>query len=291
MKSLFKAKYLLLFVMGLSLYSCGKNSSGGSGGSGSSTIGINGDGSITAGNSGQNFQTIDELRNAFNAMSLEAGVTEGMYIYHIGNHYTGNSSGGGGTGGGITITGCLFGIFGDCDDNGNGGQQNNYQLQQYLNYGRMLKVRNLDQNANTLNLAKATGVYYNDFTYSNYVLTRTHNDYRSMLGMSSSYNQAKLANATIELQSGERVQAVVVEYIKESYYGVPNSIKRYVLSTNLPIAANPIAVLHGLRAEVTGVLSTVGNNIKLRRIEIDTITELSYYNNQVIERNLNIYIN
>jgi hypothetical protein len=155
----------------------------------------------------------------------------------------------------------------------------------------MLKVRNLDQNSNTLNLAKATGVSYNDFTYSNYVLTRNHNDYRSMLGMSSSYNRAKLSNATIELQSGERVQGVVVEYIKEGYYGVPSSIKRYVLSTNLPIAANPIAILNGLRAEVTGVLSTVGTNIKLRRIEIDTITELSYYNNEVIERNLNIYIN
>ncbi len=290
MKSLFRAKYLLLFVMCLSLYSCGKNSSGSGGASGGSTIGINSDGSITAGNSGQNFQTVDELRNAFNAMSLESGVAEGMYIYHVGNHYTGNSGGGGGIGGGITITGCFFGLFGDCDDNGNGGGPNNYQLQQYLNNGRMLKVRNLDQNSNTLNLAKATGVSYNDFTYSNYVLTRNHNDYRSMLGMSSSYNRSKLSTATIELQSGERVQGVVVEYINEGYDGLPSSIKRYVLSTNLPIAANPIAILNGLQTEVTGVLSTVGTNIKLRKIEIDTITEVSYYG-QVFERNLNIYIN
>src|SRR5690554_1293467 len=114
MKKLFKNLPLALLVLTLSV-GCGKdNSSGGSSGSSSEPIAVDG-----IGNSSQNFQTIEEVRTAFNAKSMSAGVTQNLDVYHVGPYFGGKASGGG-----IKVdygvSGCLNLIFwqwGDCGQN------------------------------------------------------------------------------------------------------------------------------------------------------------------------------
>jgi hypothetical protein len=273
-----KSKYfsILLGVTLLAITSCGQESSSSTA---SSTIQGYVDsitGQTVAGTSSNSYTNIDQVRAAFNAKSLESGVTEGTYIYHTGSSFGGSSNYG--VSGGISVSGCFFGLFGDCSNSGSNSNQNS-ELQNYLNNGRMLKIGQLDQNSSTLSVLEAIGVSNNNFTYNSSSYSRTNSMYLKMLGLDDVYDETKVNAATIEVRDNNNsitsVNGIVVEHIKRSYVGI-SSIKRYVLTTNLPVIANPIAILDGnYNIEVSGLLKSVGLGLYIKSIVVHSYTGTS----------------
>lgn len=280
-----KTKLTIALLSMAILSSCGKTDIGNAQDAAVSYVTANGE--TIVGTANNNFTTIEQVRSAFNAKSLEAGVSEGMYIYHIGSKYGANS--GSGISGGISISGCFFGLFGDCDDNNTSNQ--NYQLQSYLDNGRMQKVGAVNLGSSSLNIKKATGVLNNDFTYTDQVYTRTSAEYTQMLGLNSSATETRVFPATVEISdvTGNKiVDAVIVEHINKTYQSI-TSIKRYVISTNVPVAANPIAVIEGnSNIQVTGVLKSIGTTGHVKKINVDRYTGVSFWGNETVGYNLEI---
>lgn len=253
---------LLVFSLFFAL-SCGsENSSGGAPASTTNTnIGISDDGTIEPGNSSQVYGSIEELRSAFNSMSLETGVNTNSNFYHVGSKYQNGGSGW------IDIDFCLF----NCN-------QIEFQLEQVLKYGRVIKIQSLNQDSESLSLGRANGVENNDFTYENYTYTRNNHEYQSMLGFNLNFNEVKFSKATISLSDGSSVLGVLVDYrTLNTFNGALIARKRYVLSTNLPVVANPIAETEesSNQASVVANLKQIGINLYVTRIDIEEINQNS----------------
>ena len=58
----------------------------------------------------------------------------------------------------------------------------------------------------------------------------------------SNFQETRVRPATITLSNNTTVEAVLVEHISKVYTSI-NNVKRYILSTNLPVVANPIAII------------------------------------------------
>lgn len=277
-----KTKLIIALLSMTILSSCGKTDIGDAQRAVTNYVTANGE--TIVGSSSNNFTTIEQVRSAFNAKSLETGVAEGMYIYHIGSSY--GASSGSGISGGISISGCFFGLFGDCDENSNSNQ--NSQLQNYLSNGRMQQVGEVNLGSSSLNMKRATGVSNNNFTYTNQVYSRSSSDYTQMLGLNSNYSETRVFPASVELSSGTVIDAVIVEHISKTYLTI-NSIKRYVLSTNIPVVANPIAILEGTsNIQVTGVLKSIGATNEINKISIDRYTGVNHWGNEGVGYNFEI---
>lgn len=276
-----KTKLTIALLSMAILSSCGKTDVGSAGNAVTNYVTANGE--TIVGSSTNNFTTIEQVRAAFNAKSLEAGVAENMYIYHLGSSY--GASSGSGISGGISISGCFFGLFGDCENN---TSNQSFQLQSYLENGRMQQIGQVNLGSSSLNIKKATGVANSDFTYTNQVYTRSSTEYTNMLGLNSIASETRVFPATVELSSGSIIDAVVVEHINKTYLTI-NSIKRYVLSTNLPVVANPIAIIDGKsNIKVTGVLKSVGNTNHIKKISIDRYTGVNFWGNETVGYNFEI---
>lgn len=228
MRGLFKNVFMGFFVMALAV-GCGKeNSSGSSSSKSSAPIDVNGIGSTS-----QNFQTIEEVRSAFANKSMNEGISEGLDIYHVGTYFGGTSSSG--FQASYEFSGCINLIFwqaGDCDGGyGNYLEQQKQQLESAITAGRLLKVSPGDNNS--ISAQRAIGVNSDlSLQYQNLTLSRNNilDD-----ALSGGTNTVRLEPATITLSDDTTVEGVAI--IKG------NNV--YVLSTNLPIAANPIFVGEG----------------------------------------------
>lgn len=271
MKALFKSLPVLVLAGALSV-SCGKGDNK-SGSSSSPGAGGNTWDSVTQ---TQSYQSIDQVRSAFNQKAMNQGLSNGMEIYHMGSHFNSNYGGGG-----INFQAgfCIdlgFWSAGDCDSYG-GPSQEDILIDQ-LNNGVYKKVTS--SNASSVTYQQPTGVASDN--YGGYVYTynnaqnesfdRNSADYKEMLGLDIPANNlvdSKVSPATITLSNGQQVVGQVVElFIGSSYYGntTVSDVRRYVLSANLPLAANPVAVISGIvngyygpMATVSGYLGFIGN--------------------------------
>lgn len=257
MKALFKTLPILVVAGALSV-SCGKkdNSSGSSSNSG-------GDGWTTPGTTVTQqtaYQSIDQVRSAFQAKSFADGSAANSQFYHLGSFF-----GGGNGGGGINFN--FNWCWSDCQS-----QQIVNAMEDRIQYGRQIKVTSAS--ADSVSYGIATGVDENngfpEFIYgSNGSMNRNGGLYQEMLGLDINENQLfggsaegiKVMPATVQLQNGQSVVGQMVEFIigQKSQYGCTVSdIKRYVLSSSLPIVANPVLAIEN--GTPTGKLSEVNGN-------------------------------
>ena len=264
MKSIMKRMSIMLLAFSV-LSACGENKSGG--GKKSSSVNGIGNGQTGYTTQGENYNNIDEVRNRYNSKSLADGIGNGTNIYHVGSYFGGSSSGGGQISGGVY--GCLNLIFwqvGDCDSSS--GYDISSQLESALNLGRIWQVQGASGESISIN--EAYDVLNNDYLFQNATYDRNNAKYREMLGLNrNDIVDVRISNASIKLSNNQDVPATLVEYFYGTNYGNVNisGMKRFILSSNLPVVANPIAVIDAYGA-IKGYLSNVGNDIKVRSLTV-----------------------
>lgn len=278
MKALFKTLPILIVAGALSV-SCGKGDN--SSGSGSSTTspgtGVwNPPG--TTGTQGVNYQSIDQVRAAFQQKSFAADANTNSQFYHLGSFF------GGGTGGGINIS--FDWCWNDCQS-----QQIINAMEDRIQYGRQIKVTSATNDSVSYGIATAVAENNGvpEFVYgSTGSMSRNSGLYQEMLGLdinvSSLFGGAaegiKVMPATIQLQNGGSVVGQLVEFFigQKSQYGCNVSdVRRYVVSSALPIVANPVIAIEN--GTPTGKLSEVnGNSAIVHSVTVNGYNQLNYQN-------------
>ena len=253
-------KLILMGVMILSLVSCGKKNESGGGSSSSSSSDWYNQGS---GNNG--YGDYNTLKNYYNTKSLSSGTSSNMVIYHIGSAF-------GGTGFsnnnsfefdfGFCIN--LFGVLkGDCN------QYNpTNSLIDIVNKGEYKVIKAVSSSSLTIDVAN--GVSGNSFTFSPYTFNRSDSLFREMLNLDNiAVQKAVVSKATVYLTNGTKIDADYVEYF---FNDTNQTVKGYVLSPDLPVLANPIAVTKNY--DLTGVLNFAGSKT-IRSISVN-VHDLQY---------------
>ena len=253
MKRLFKLAFIALMMSQIA--SCGKENNSG-GGSGSSNSGITNDGVISGVfDNGNNLGDYSAVRSHYTSASFSNGLSTNMVIYHIGPYFGGQSSSGFST----TVSGCLnlFVVsFGDCDNiNSNVGQ-----LESIVDRGEYKVVRSTSSSSVTYDVAVGTqsSNLGGDFVYQPDTFDSTDDAYRDMLNLDDiSVRETVVSEARITLSNGETVNGEMVEYFYTN-----GNIRRFVLSSALPLMANPLLVIEN--NSVTGRLNNVGETAVTR---------------------------
>lgn len=273
MKALFKTLPILVIAGALSV-SCGKGKNS-SGSSSNSVAPINGLPGSTVTQS-QSYQSIDQVRAAFTQKSFADGAPANSKFYHLGSFF------GGGSGSGININ--FNWCWSDCQS-----QQIVNAMEDRIQYGRQIKVTSTSNDS--VSYGVATAVDENNgtpqFVYgSTGSMSRNSGFYKEMLGLDISESSLfggkaggiKVMPATITLKNGTSVPGQMVEFFigTNSNYGCNVSdVKRYVLSTNLPIVANPIVAIEN--GQATGKLSEVnGTNAIVQSITVTGYNQFNY---------------
>lgn len=243
MRKLLKNLPLALMVAALAV-GCGKDNA-----SGGKTPAQNVEEGVTETiNAAQNFQSVEEVRKAFDAKSMDAG--QNLDVYHVGTYFGAVTSSGFNYS--ANLSGCLnliFWSFGDC---GGYESNNNYmkdQMESVLDAGRLLKV--VSSNGDSVRVKEATNVK-SDLTYgfsSEFSISRNE-----ILADAFANTSAYVSQATIKLSDGREIKGLAIQ----SNRGV------YVLSTNLPTIANPLYVnsYNGY-----GYLAKIGSNVSITDIK------------------------
>lgn len=255
MKALFKTLPILIVAAALSV-SCGKGeNSSGSSSSGGVTGWVPPGTTVTQQTS---YGSIDQVRAAFQSKSFADGSQANSEFYHLGSFF------GGGSGGGININ--FNWCWNDCYT-----QQIVQAMEDRIQHGRQVKVNSAS--TDSVNYSVATGVDENNgtpqFIYGQSgSMNRNSGLYREMLGLNITENQLfggsaegiKVMPATITLQNGSSVAGQMVEFFlgqKSNYGCYVNEVRRYVLSSSLPIIANPVVAIE--YGQATGKLAEVSN--------------------------------
>lgn len=258
MKKLFRV--IALGAMVLALASCGKeNESGGSSSSGSSTQDW-----YNQGGSGENFGDYSQLKSYYSSKALNSGVSNNMVVYHIGPEFGGDNFGG------VNFNldfGFCFNLFGelkgDCDQY-NQGQD----LGVIVDKGEYKVVRS--STSSSVNVDVATGSSNGVFNFVNASYTRNDALFREMLNMDNRpVAKVVVSQAQVYLTDGKKVNADYIEYF---YNDGSQEVKGYIVSQELPIIANPLAVTDNY--DLTGVLSFSGSQT-IRSVQV-TIHDLQY---------------
>ena len=275
MKALFKTLPILIVAGALSV-SCGS----GDNSSGSSTS-SNGTGWVPPGTTvtqQTSYGSIDQVRAAFQSKSFADGAQANSEFYHLGNFF------GGGSGGGININ--FNWCWNDCYV-----QQIVQAMEDRISYGRQIKVNSAS--TDSVSFSVATGVDENNgnpqFVYGQSgSMNRNSGLYREMLGLDISENNLfggsaegiKVMPATITLQNGSSVVGQMVEFFigHKSQYGCSvNDVKRYVLSSTLPIVANPVVAIEN--GQATGKLAEVSSqNGLVMQVTVNGYHQFNYQN-------------
>ena len=240
---------LPLAILGLAiLTSCGKD--GESGGSSSASV----QGSISAG------ANIDQIRHAFNSTSLSHGITQssdqnyGTSIYHGGSYFKVPSD-----------SDCksvdLFGI--DLFELCFGSHQS--PLERELDLYEIKQVNTASSSEVRFKEPVGLNNYGQGYVYgSEQVFNRSNERYKAMLGLKNQRPvEVRPSAAKITLSNGAIKNGVYVEYFfgtKQDNILNLTSKEAYVLSTELPVLANPIAVENS-NGQVVGKLGKVGSLI------------------------------
>lgn len=203
-------------------------------------------------NAAQNFKSLDEIRQAFDKKSMAAA--SGLDIYHTGTYFGANSGFNIDTS--FDFSGCINLIFWSAGDCGGYEQQQKTILEQMdyiLDSGRLIKVDSSD--SSSLNVKEALDVN-NDasFLFSDpYQLTR-EDILGDALRKTSYYGQPQFKEASIKLSDGRDIKGVAI---------IKQTGEVFVLSTNLPLVANPILVQSN---QGYGQLSKIGADVHVNEI-------------------------
>jgi hypothetical protein len=260
----------VLMMAAFMTVSCGKkDNSSGSG----SNAGISDYAQATA------YGSIDEVRQAFAAKSLADGAAVGTEVYHVGSYFGASNSSSSFS---ASVSGCaqiLFWSIGDCGTNTS--QQENYMLDK-LNKGKYRTVTQASVDSLGYKIPDGIEVTNNlvEYTYDETISTfdRTNSIYKEMLALeSNNILETRVSAATIKFQNNSEVAGQIVEVVYGNQtYGnqTVTGMKRFVLSTNLPTIANPIAVINGYYPSLSGFLSGVGTPSNYRMIKSITVSTL-----------------
>ena len=240
MKHLTKA-FVLMTVMA-TMVACGKNTSGGSAGSSTSPV------------SNQNLTTHAQIKSYYQNKSYADGVNSNTKIYRSGTYYGAPS-----VQVSMNFSGCIdlgFWSAGDCDQS---ESLNNY-LNDNIDNGDYFLVNSAT--ANDINIDLAVNAVGGDYIYQSRDISKSDNDFRDMLALDDDYF-AVVSKATVQL--GNR--SIKADYIE--YFSKINGqyIASYVLSTDVPLVANPLYV--GVAGEGNGRLQSL-NNEQLGAITVST---------------------
>lgn len=273
MKALFKTLPILIVAATLSV-SCGKGeNSSGSSSSGGVTGWVPPGTTVTQQTS---YGSIDQVRAAFQSKSFADGAQANSEFYHLGSFF------GGGSGGGININ--FNWCWNDCYS-----QQIVQAMEDRISYGRQIKVNSATSDSVTYGVA--TNVIENNgnpqFVYgTTATISRNGNLYKEMLGLNINENQLfggsaegiKVMPATITLQNGSQVTGQMVEFFigQKSQYGCTvNDVKRYVLSSTLPIIANPVLTIEN--GQANGKLAEISSqNGLVTQITVNGYHQFNY---------------
>lgn len=268
------SKIMVAGFLVLTLISCGKENDSGSGSSSSSSSSIS--------SSGKVYKNLQDIRKAFDKMSLTSGVKENMVVYHMGPDFGGENF--------VTQVedfdfSDLFDfdfnycvningeLKGDCADNqGNYGSNN--QLADILNRGEYKVVKVLDKNG--LGVDFATDVFAQGFDFERATYSKDDELYKAMLRYDGkSTVKILVSEAKISVRDkNNKVREIKGNYIE--YFYSDYSLKGFVVSTAFPVVANPIATTQ--THDLTGVLSFSGEltvqsvQVNIHDIEYDVFT-------------------
>jgi len=246
MRNLLKMMLMGTLVVGLS--SCGGDSNS----SGRST-------SLTnfGTSDGDTFTEFTALRNTYTSSSFSSGLTAETAVYHIGPLYGGSFNT---TSSNFAATFCVGSnnIFGN-DDRCQGSISGDSQLNDIVDRGEYKVIRSATSSAVQYGLAN--GVSNGTFTFSESSFDRNDSIFRRMLNLDDvATRRVVVSDAFIQLSDRGQVNANLVEFFFED-----GRYESYILSSALPLVANPVAsysgnytVGGGVSFNLEGTLSFIG---------------------------------
>lgn len=197
------------------------------------------------------FGNFDTLKQYFLAKTFDNGVSAGQIIYHVGPEYGMQTSGGN-----FNLGFCIvfFGqTIGDCDDMGN-----NAILENIVANGEYKVVTSA--NASGVSYDLATDVVDGQFVFEARNFDQTSESFIDMLNLD---NQAVIkvvvSRAQITYTDNSQVAGDLVEFFYGSGGSISN-IKRIVLSKDLPLIANPVAIFDAY-GNAKGALNNISNKM------------------------------
>jgi len=226
------------------------------------------------------YGSIDEVRQAFATKSISDGAPVGTEVFHIGQYFGGSS-----LSGSIGVSGCaqiLFWSIGDCGTN---TSQQESEMLSRLTKGEYKTVFGSSANAITYKVPSGVEVVNNTVQYvyngSDKTYDRADQVYKEMLALDrNDILETRVSPVTITFQNNTTIAGQIVEVVFGSNnYGNTQvtDMKRFVLSTNLPSIANPIAVLNGAYPSLSGYLAAVGTPSNYRMIKSISINTIHTY--------------
>lgn len=262
----FFGNILLISAMALTLSSCGKdNVLGGEESSSSSS-------SSSSSMKGINFKNYTELRDYYNKKSLTAGLADKDIIYHVGPEF----------GGqdfyqydfdfdfdfdfGYCIN--LFGeLKGDCADNQNNNNYNLDQFQAVVNNGEYMKV--VERSSSKIDIDLATSASGYGLVYERGVFNKDDAMFREMLNLDKkAVAKVVISKATVNAydEKAKKNVNLVSDYVEYFLADGSNTVRGFVVSSQLPLIANPIAVTTNFN--YVGALS-YGGRYTIRSITVN----------------------
>ncbi len=251
MRDLLKMVLLGTLIMGL--YSCGKASDSGSRSSSSSIT------NFGNGEMGTSFAEFSTLQSSYLNAAFSAGITEATAIHHIGPRYGGTFNTSSSS---LGATFCVGdrNLFGN-DDRCSSNSSLDSQLNDLIDRGEYKVIRSTS--ATSVDFGLANGVSNGTFTFSESVFDASNNLFREMLNLDDvSTRRVVVSDAQIQMSNSGQIDASLVEYFFED-----GRYESYILSSALPLIANPIAsytgtysVGGGVQFELDGRLSFFGQN-------------------------------
>lgn len=255
----------------------GSGSGGSGGGSGSGTLGVE-----------QSFNSYSDYQDYFSNLEADEGLEEGMPFVFINSGSTSSASGGisfgisFGVNGGFNTSSnnnqygvCAVGYNSNCN-----GQFNNQDNFYSDNSSLRNIIQNYAQNNNQVWVVRDLGadrVELDDIKQNGYVMNRIEvrsNQFRDLLMLNENSDLIKFSNATVKLKSGSKLKAQLVEIFKDKGWGL-FTVKRAVVSSNVPLIANPIVTFNG--SNIGRALKRAGN-LEIKSIKVQPHRIRSSYN-------------
>lgn len=200
----------------------------------------------------EEFGNFENLKTYYLNKNFDEGMSDNLVVYHVGPKYGMQTNGGS-----FNIGFCIvfFGqTIGDCEGMGN----NTAILENIVNNGEYKVTTSYNATGVSYNLA--VGVEDDQFVFEPRNFDQSSESFNEMLNLD---NQAVVkvvvTRATIQLTDNSQISGDLVEY----FYGTIGNItgvERFVLSKDLPLLANPIAVFNAY-GQPQGALNNVGNRM------------------------------
>ncbi len=235
---------LMLLLLSAVIAACGKKNDSG-GGSPAPAVTTPAAGS----SGGRNFTDYNQLVNHYKAKSMTHGLGAGDVVYHIGPFFGGPSN--------AVDFDDLFdvdfdfdyciNIFGHTSGDCHQSSQNLNYYEDLINSGDYKIVNSGDHHRTTYRVAQ--DVTNNGVNYGTYVVDREDGVYKSMLNFTDLItNKVVITPATVQVvdmktNQSRTIKADYVEYFYQTSHSAQPFYMGYVISNEIALAANPIAVV------------------------------------------------